>query len=180
MNNITVQRSQKLPEQHAKLAGSFGIPREQIITVPSNSELRRVARILNDKKEHKKSVMGLCVRPESQDNFPDPQIVLVWPAPVQMHQSTFERLNSQFQNASPNYLETTKPDWLLAFILLHEIAHYNLNHQKSDDESKMKRQEFEADEWANEQLMARYSEFARPQTDVSSVTKNWGKKHHDK
>jgi hypothetical protein len=52
-----------------------------------------------------------------------------------------------------NYLDTQKSDWLLAFLLLHEIAHYQLNHGPNGDED-------EADLWAHTELVKRYGTFA--------------------
>jgi len=146
-----------LPEKHATLAESFGIPRDQIKVVSSISDLREIARYLGAKKKHSESTWAVCIRPESGDSFLDPQIVIRWPVPDCVHKQTYDRVNGLFPEGSLNYIDTSKPDWLLAFLLMHEIAHYKLNHPAGGELCAKER---EADEWAHRRLMERYADFA--------------------
>lgn len=157
MHNILTQYSSALPEKHRGLAATFGIPSPQILTVQSNFELRRVARLLGDEVEHSDGVMGLCLRAESQDEFTDPQIVLVWPLAPEVHETTYKRLKRQGFSPIENYRDISKTDWLLAFVLLHEIAHYKLNHGREGDH------EDEADFWAHYELVKHTPKFSCPQ-----------------
>jgi hypothetical protein len=154
MKSTALVSPQQLPESHAALAASFGVPHAQIKIVSNNEELRKLAREFGDPKEHSDSVIGLCLRAEIGDDFPDPQIVLVWPVPESVHIHAYGRLERLGASHTLNYRDANKSDWLLAFLLLHEIAHYQLNHGPNGDED-------EADLWAHAELVKRYGTFAR-------------------
>lgn len=145
--------SQQLPEAHAALAASFGIPHVQITIVSNNAELREAARLFGDAKAHEETVIGLCIRAESGDEFADPQIVLVWRVSESVHRHTYDGLKALGKSHILNYLDTNKSEWLLAFLMLHEIAHYQLNHGPNGDEE-------DADLWAHPDLVKRYGTFA--------------------
>ncbi len=84
-------------------------------------------------------------------------ILLRCPVPLEVHQNTYNRLAVRDLSPTPNYADTSKPQWLLAFILLHEIAHHVKKHGPAmDDETKEK----DADVWAHAELLKYYRDFS--------------------
>lgn len=144
-----------LPPKHRFLLESFGIAPEQVLIVPSVHELRETARRMLDPRDYADGVVGICLRPDAALKLPDPQIVLVWPVDSSVHALTGRRLNSYGLAHTANYWDASQRDWLLAFLILHEIAHFQLGHGKNAPPTV----EFEADRWAHSELLKRYDQF---------------------
>ncbi|RXK53113.1 hypothetical protein ESB00_15505 [Oleiharenicola lentus] len=143
--------------KHIKLAESYGISRERIILVSNRDKLCAAARSHGDNKDYKETTLGLSIQADDIPGGPDVWIVLRWPVTHEEHQKTYLRLARRGLSPSLYYADTSKPQWLLAFLLLHEVAHHILKHSPAMDyETKEK----EADEWAHTELWKHNNDFS--------------------
>lgn len=146
-----------LSEKHFELAEAHGIPRSRIVSASNRDEFCAAAVRHRETNAFNESTLGLSIQADDIPGGADVWIILRCPVPLEEHAKTFSRLEARGLSPSPNYLDTSKPQWLLAFILLHEIAHHKLKHGPLvNDETKEK----EADEWAHAELLKSYSVFS--------------------
>lgn len=146
-----------LPEKHLKLAESYGISCDRILLVSGRDKLCAAARSHGDNTDYNETTLGLSIQADDIPGGPDVWIVLRCPVPLEEYKKTYLRLAGRKLSPSLYYADTSKQQWLLAFLLLHEIAHHKLKHGPAMDyETKEK----EADEWAHAELLKYYRDFS--------------------
>lgn len=151
-------------DRHFRLAADYGISRERILFVRSLDEMRSEARRLGvsdaESERYGEHTWGLSIQRDDIPGGPDVFIVLKGPLTEDIHAETYGRLAGRDLEPSLRFLATGEPEFLFAFILLHEVAHHRLGH--SGDADAGRDIEDEADRWAYAEVLRNREVLARP------------------
>lgn len=153
-------------ERHFRLAADYGISRERILFVGSAEEMRSEARRLGvsdaESERYGESTWGLSIQRDDIPGGPDVFIVLKGPLTADIHADTEWRLLRRGLDPSPRFRATGEPEFLYAFLLLHEIAHHVVAHGRAISDDEKEKQELEADSWAWSELKKHWNQFPAP------------------
>jgi hypothetical protein len=151
-------------ERHFALAAAHGVSRERIIFVRSLDGMRSEAKRLDvpeaERAGYGENTWGLRIQRDDLPKGPDVFIVLKGALTPEIHAGTHGRLVGRELDPSVRFRATGEPEFLYAFLLLHEIAHHCLGHGGPEDAGRDI--EDEADRWAYAELLRNWRTFDRP------------------
>ena len=153
-------------DRHFRLAADYGISRERILFVRSLDEMRSEARRLGvsdaESERSGEHTWGLSIQRDDIPGGPDVFIVLKGPLSEDVHIETHVRLEGRDLEPSLRFLATGEPEFLFAFLVLHETAHHVLAHCRAASAGEGDEQEREADSWAWSELRKHWNLFPAP------------------
>lgn len=145
-----------LNEKHFRLAESFGVSRNQIHFFDSLDELKQLAaaRGISDEEtmQYAEEISGLNIRDHAESGVSDCEIWIRRNAHLDGGMETYYRIARHGLQSSIRFMDKDG-EFFYAFVLLHEIAHAQLNHDTASSPEISDHNEREADEWAYSRLL---------------------------
>jgi hypothetical protein len=155
-----------LNEKHYRLAESFGVSRSQIHVFDSLDELKQSAssRGISDEEieQYAEETSGLNIRDHAGSGVSACEIFIRQNGHLNGGLETYYRIENRGLQSSIRFMDNGG-EFFYAFVLLHEIAHSQLNHDAARSPESYDHNEREADEWAYSRLMEA-PEFSRAMT----------------
>lgn len=145
-----------LNEKHYRLAESFGVSRSQIHFFVSLDDLRQLAlsRGISDEEieRYAEEISGLNIRDHAGSGVSACEIFIRQNGHLIGGLETYYRIENRGLQSSIRFMDKDG-EFFYAFVLLHEIAHAQLNHDAASSHESYDHNEREADLWAYSQLM---------------------------
>ena len=141
-----------------ELARKYGLKREWLIFVTDIKELRLEADRWNSKTYYKDTVSGCCLKPDSNDSYDHPVVILI----EKGSSENLKCIRNHFRDTLALWYPAvwddyeSHPELFLEFLLLHELGHMILEHEGSTNKFEHDLIEQEANQWASLELRKLY------------------------